>query len=127
VCLAWDRVVGTAKRYDANIVRTDVSCAAPGSPFPAPTWQTAPYPTQLNGPQLLAGPSGPTLARGDGDGRVVLQRLLPDGHLGPVAALSGPQVRNQTLAVDADGRGIAVWDASVGHKNRPEARGFTLP
>jgi hypothetical protein len=127
VCLAWDRAVGIAKHYDANIVRTEVNCAAPGSPFPAPTWQTGPYPTQLNGPQLLAGPSGPTLARGDGDGRVVLQRLLPDVHLGPVAALSEPQVRNQTLAVDAHGRGIAVWDASVAHKNRPEARGFTLP
>lgn len=127
VCLAWDRAVGTAKHYDANIVRTEGDCAAPGSRFPAPNWQTGPYPTQLNGPQLLAGPSGPTLARGDGDGRVVLQRLLPGGQLGPVAALSGPQVRNQTLAVDARGHGIGIWDASVGHKNRPEARGFTLP
>jgi hypothetical protein len=47
VCLAWDRVVGTAKSFDADIVRTEVSWAAPGHAFSAPEWQTAGYPTQL--------------------------------------------------------------------------------
>jgi len=127
VCLAWDRVVGTAKTFDANIVRTDVSCARPDRRFGRPSWQTDPYPTQLNGPQLLAEPSGLTLTRGDRDGRVILQRLLPHSHLGPVVALSGPWVRNQTVMVDSHGHGIAVWDTTSNHRNQPQARSFTLP
>jgi hypothetical protein len=127
VCLAWDRVVGTAKTFDANIVRTDVSCARPHQRFGQPIWQTGPYPTQINGPQLLTPPAGLTLTRGDRDGRVILQRLLPHHHLGPVVALSGPWARNQTVMVDSHGHGIAVWDTRTTHRNQPEARSFTLP
>jgi hypothetical protein len=126
VCLAWDRVVGTSKTFDANIVRTDVSCARPHQRFGRPIWQTGPYPTQINGPQLLTAPSGLTLTRGDRDGRVILQRLLPRSHLGPVVALSGPWARNQTVMVDSNGHGIAVWDTRTTHRNQPEARSFTL-
>ncbi|MGH2908228.1 MAG: hypothetical protein ACRDK8_02890, partial [Solirubrobacteraceae bacterium] len=105
VCVAWDRVVGSAKTFDANIVRTEVNCAAPGHRFDRPTWQTGPYPTQINGPQILNGPSGPALTRGDQHGRVVLQRLFADRRLGPTIALSGPGSRNQTVDVDTHGDG----------------------
>jgi hypothetical protein len=127
VCAIWDRVVGSAKDYDADIVRTEVSCAAPNRPFSVSQWQTGRYPTQLNAPTLLTGPRGLTLARGDKNDRVVLQRLLPAGHLGPVIALSGPYASNQTVAVSASGHGLALWDAAINHKNRPVARSFTLP
>ncbi len=127
VWVTWNHAVGTAKHIDASIVRTEVTSAAPGDPFPAPSWDTRPYPTQLNGPTVLPGHAGPVLARGDGNGRVILQRLLSNGRLGPTIALSRPHVRNQQLAVDAHGRGIAVWDAHIVHANLPEARNFILP
>jgi hypothetical protein len=124
----WDQIVGTERSYDANIVRTQVSSALLGRPFPAPNWTTTPYPTQLNGPQLLIGPAGSVvLARGDGLGRVVLQQLTTGRHVGPAIVLSPRYVRNQELAIDADGRGIALWDAHTGGGNIPEARRFTLP
>jgi hypothetical protein len=127
VCVVWDRIVGSAKHYDADVVRTEIGCAAPGRRFAKPTWQTSAYPTQLNAPQLLEGPSGPAVLRGESDERVVLQRLLPHGRLGSVVAVSGPNASNQEVAVDAQGRGVATWDASVDGKNRPEARTFALP
>jgi hypothetical protein len=127
VCVVWDRIVGSAKHYDADVVRTEISCAAPGRRFAEPIWQTTAYPTQLNAPQLLEGPSGPAVVRGERGERVVLQRLLSHGRLGPVVALSGPNASNQEVAVDAQGRGVATWDASVDRKNRPEVRTFSLP
>jgi hypothetical protein len=127
VWAVWDHVVGTERSYDANIVRTEVSSALPGQPFPPPSWETAPYPTQLNPPELLITPAGGVvLARGDRLGRVVLQPLENGGHLGTAIVLSPQFVRNQQVATDANGRGLAIWDTHIAGANIPQARPFTL-